>query len=134
MITQHHADARVNHFGRNAVAILVGHARYWIPATAVQIGESRTHRFDLFGTLACGCCSREREWPRHAVDHEHLAELFAAINETRRAIEIRRVDEIDIGLWRLGDVRVGRDNRLCKSLCIHDVLPRTRRPGNAPVA
>ncbi|HEX8850507.1 MAG TPA: hypothetical protein VF761_13330, partial [Gemmatimonadaceae bacterium] len=34
-----------------------------------------------------------------------------AVDHARRAVAVRRVDEVEVGVGRLGDVRVGRDDR-----------------------
>src|SRR6202050_1636146 len=54
MVAEDHADGRVDHFGGDAVAILIGHARVGIPSAAMHFRKLCAYRPQLARILARG--------------------------------------------------------------------------------
>ena len=111
VVAQHHADRRIDHLGRDAVANLLGQARFGVPSTAVQLLELGSEDADLLGRLAGRRHQAHRHGFAHPLDDEDVAHPLAAVDESRGPIPPLGVDVIDIGAGGLGDVRVGGDDR-----------------------
>ena len=103
MIAEHHADGRIDDFRRDAVALLVGHARLGIPSAAMQVLELDAEHGELLGALAGGGGQADRDRAAHPVDHEDVAEFFVAYHPRRDVFELV-IDPIDVSAGRLGDV------------------------------
>ena len=111
VVAEHHPDGRVDHLGGHAVGGLVGEAGRRVPAATVEVLEPVAGLPDLLGRLAGGGRGAEHDRALEAVDHEHVAEL-AGVDEPGRPVPPGRVDVVDVRARRLGDVGVGRDDRL----------------------
>jgi hypothetical protein len=111
MVAQHHADRRVQDLGRHAVAILIGQPRVRIPAATVELIEPGAEHGELLRTLAGGGHEPHRNRLREPLDDEEIAAL-RIVHHVRRAIAESRLDPIEVRVRRLGDVRVGGDDRL----------------------
>ncbi len=122
MVADHHADGRVDHFGGDAVAILLRHARRGVPAAAVHLVEAHAGRADLLRRLAGRRHEPHRHRRRQTLDEERVAELVHVLHHRRLRLPLR-LDVVDVGVRRLGDVGVGGDDGV-----VHGVLLRTRRP------
>src|SRR5581483_1648629 len=92
------------------VAILVGHPRLAVPATAVEFlegGGVHSH----FPRIASGRGhAAHGDLHLHAVDHEHVAAGGAPLH-VRGDVAVLGVDVVDVAVGRLGDVGIRR-NRL----------------------
>src|SRR5438477_1527743 len=127
VVADRHADRRVDDLGCDAVPLLIGEPRLGVPAAAVKLLEARPHEPDLLRRLPRRSDDAQRDRHLEALDDEHVARALDVL-ETRRAVAVRRVDVVDIGVRRLGHVRVGRDDRVA-----HDARPpRSTRPGSGP--
>ena len=120
MVAEHHADGRVEDLGRHAVALLIGEPRLGIPAAAVHVLEAGAEHRQLLGALAGGGDEAHRDRLVDALDDEEVAALRVA-DDVGRAVLKRRVDPVDVRVRRLGDVRVGGDDRFRhrRLLCCH---------------
>src|SRR5581483_9506062 len=128
VVAELHADRRVDDLGGDAVAFLVGEAGLRVPAAAVQVLELHAHHADLLRGLAGGGHQAHGDGRLHAVDDEEVADVLAAVDHLGRLVAPRRVDVVDVGARRLGDVRVGRDDGIAQPCA-----PLTSFPGRAPV-
>src|SRR5947208_7442268 len=117
-----HADGGVQHLGRDAVAQLVGEAGFRVPAAAVQAFEPHSGDPDLFRRLARRRHQAHRHRRLHPGDDEQVADVFAHELEMRSLIAPLGVDAVDVGVGRLGDVRIGGDHGK-----VHDLDRRPRR-------
>src|SRR5229473_3981672 len=52
-----------------------------------------------------------RDRPLHPIDHEQIA-LAIVTHHVRRAVPELGIDIVDVGVWRFGDMRIRRDDRL----------------------
>jgi len=127
VVADRHPDRRVDHLGGDAVAGLVGDARFGVPAAAVEVLEARAHQADLLRRLAGSRDDAEGDRRLHPFDHEDVAHALDVL-DVRRAVAELRVDVVDEGVRRLGHVRVGRDDRVGHRAC----PPRSTRPGSGP--
>ena len=110
MIAQHHADGRVEDLRGHAVAILIDQPRVRIPAAAMELLEPDAEHGQVLGPLPGRGHETHRNGLREPLDDEEIAALRIA-HDVRRAIAELRVDPVDVGVGRLGDVRVGGDDR-----------------------
>ena len=104
-------DGRVDDLAAHAVAVLVGQAGVGVPAAPVQLVEVHAQHGDLLGRLA----------RRGHQAHGHRASAIPGITkqvaglvvvaQVRGPVAERRVDVVDVAVRRLGDVRVGREDR-----------------------
>ena len=108
VVAQHHPHGRVDDLRGHAVAILILEPRGRIPPTAVHLLEADAGDADLLGGLAGGGDETHRYRSTHPFDREAVAYPFDEDHPWRTITE-RRVDEVDVGLGWLGDVRVGGD-------------------------
>src|SRR5262249_39921976 len=109
MIAQHHADARVEDLRRHAITILIGQARVWIPAAAMELLEPGAEHRQLLGALAGRRHEPHRDRLVQPLDDEEVSALFIT-DDVGRAIAELRVDPGDVRVGRLCDVRGGRDD------------------------
>src|ERR1700685_3615332 len=111
MVAEDHADRRIDHFGGDAIAILIGHARVGIPSAAMHLRKLRADRPQLARVLARGRCQRDVDRTREVLDDEHIAQLLV-VDHVRSGILILVIDSIDVSVGWLGDMRVRGDNWL----------------------
>jgi hypothetical protein len=111
VVAQDHADGGIDDLGGHAVTQLIGEARRGIPAAAVEIGEVIALHADLVRCFAGGGRGADVDGVLEPVDDEHVA-VGSGVDHARCAVEERLVDVVDVGAGRLGDVRVGRDDRI----------------------
>jgi hypothetical protein len=120
MVAEHHADRRVEHLGRDAVALLVREARRRVPAATVHVVKARAELRQLLRRLARGGDQAHRDRLVDALDDEEIPALRIP-DHVQRAVPEARLDPRRIGVRRLRDVRVGGDDRfrhgrlLCRS-------------------
>jgi hypothetical protein len=111
MVAQHHADGRVQDLRRHAIAILIGQPRVRIPAAAMELLEPGAEHGQLLGTLPGRGHQPHRDGLRKPLDDEEITALRIT-HDVRRTVAEFRVDPVDVRVRRLGDVRVGGDDRL----------------------
>jgi hypothetical protein len=109
MIAEQHANRGVDHFGVDAVALLVGHASFWIPSATMQVLELRAEHLQVFGILAGRCDETHRDWFLHPLDHKDVAHLIV-VDHVRSGVLVLMVDTIDVTARRLRDVGIGGNN------------------------
>ena len=109
-VADQHADGGIDEFGGDAVLVHIGDTVFRIPAAAVQFGEPVTFDADVFRSLAGRCQRIQPDRIGEALDQIFVATAFLVIDDMRRAIAIGRVDEIDIAVRRLDNMRI-RGNR-----------------------
>ena len=111
VVAEQHAHRRIDHLGRDAVEILVGEAGDRVPAAAPEILEALAGvEADLFGRAAGRGDQPERHEALAPVDQHHVAEGLVVVHAGRPIPELR-IDAVDVGAGRFGDVRVRRDAR-----------------------
>ena len=129
MVAEHHPDRRIQDLGRHAVTVLIGEPRVRIPAAAMEILEPRAEHREVLRALPGSRDEPHGDRLVEAVDDEEVTAL-RIVHHVRRAVAKALVDPIDVGAGRLGDVRVGGDDRLRHA----QRLPARRTvPGLAPV-
>jgi len=111
-VAQHHADGRVDDFGRDPVGVLLGDASGGVPPAPVQLLETRALGADLRRILAGRGDQPHRDRHGRALDLEDVAQLLTTIDEAGRSVAPTRIDVVGVGVRCLGDVRVGRDDRV----------------------
>ena len=111
VVAQQHAHRGIDDFGGHAVAVLIGHAGIRIPAATMQVAEFHTGLGDLLRSLAGGSDQTQVDRPLHAVDLEGVALSFDR-DEARRLVAPGPVDMGEVGIGRLGDMRISRDDRV----------------------
>src|SRR5215831_7100037 len=110
VVAELHPDGRVQHLGRDPVASLIGEAGLGIPAAPVQVLESHASDADLLRGLARRGHQPHRYGRLHPRDHEEITDLVAHELEARGVVAVLGVDAVDVGVGRLGDVRIGGDH------------------------
>ena len=106
VIADQHADGRIDQFGADAVAILVGQPHFRVPSALVQIVEPGAADPDVFRRDAGRGNEAERHRRLHAVDHERVAHFLQA-DDLGRPLAKGRVDIVAVAVGRLRDVRIG---------------------------
>ena len=112
MITENHADARIDDLGGDAIAILVRHPCFRIPSAAMQVrklGELGRGGKLLRG-YSRGRDQTHRDGLLHPFDDVGIAALLLPY-DTGRDILVFLVDTRRVGVRRLHDMRVRRDDR-----------------------
>ncbi len=110
VVADHHADGRVDHLGADAVARLVREPGLGVPAAAVQVLEAGPEHGELRRRLTRRGDEPHRDGLVEAVDDEEIAAL-GVVHESGSPVPEARVDPGGVGVGRLGDVRVGGDDR-----------------------
>ena len=111
-VAEHHAHRGVDDLGGDAVGILLGEPRRRVPSTAVELLEAGALGADLGGVLAGGGDQTHGDRHRGTLHHEHVAHRVATVHHVWSTVAPGRVDEVGVGVRRLGDVRVGGDDRV----------------------
>ena len=79
VVADHHADRRIDDLGGDAIAHLIGEARFRVPAAAMQLVEAYAHEADVLGGLPGRSHDAHRDRRLHAIDHEHVADAVDVV-------------------------------------------------------
>jgi hypothetical protein len=111
VVAEHHAHGGVEDLADDAIAVLVCGSLRRVPPAAVQLVEGDAHHRDLLGRLPRGGHEAHGHGlALEAGDHEDVTGGVVPVH-VGRSIAEGRIDAVDVGVGRLGDVRVGRDAR-----------------------
>ena len=123
VVAEHHADGRVDDLGGDAVAVLVGHAA---PRDPSRRGAARRTSRRARGSPRPACRPRRRGPSAPGVFMPSMTNTSPTPSPPSTICgALSRhagVDVVDVGVRRLGDVRVGRDDRI-RGPCLPCVPP-----------
>ena len=109
MVAQDHADRRIDHLGRDTVAVLFLQPLFGIPTTGMQLFPRHEDvRVDLVGGPAGRGHHAIGQSAATVVDRHRGAHRLVG-DRDRCPITELGIDAIDVTVSRFGDVRVGRD-------------------------
>jgi hypothetical protein len=111
VVAEDHADRRVEDLAGDPVAVLVGEPRVRIEPAGVPVVEAAAEPDVLRLLAGRGDEADREERVLHPRDHVSVADSVL-VDDVRGAVAVRRVDVARVGLGVLGDVRVGRVDRV----------------------
>ena len=120
VVTEHHAESRIDYLCGDPVAILIEQPRLGIPAAAMKIVEGPRRIGQLFGREARRRRQGDRDLSRQSVDQVDAATILVH-PELRCLVAPFRLEIIAVAARRFGNVRVGR-NRLYGGDALHGTL------------
>ena len=107
MITEHHANRRIDKLRRDAVFFLIDDPELRVPTTLPQIAEFHAVGRNFSRVLASRCNQPHRDRCTEPINHKDIANFVHRRHVRRRAL-ILRVDIVNVAVGRLGNVRVRR--------------------------
>ena len=135
VVADHHPDRRVDDLGRHAVADLVGDARRWRPSPERWISSNSTPDSVSSSAGLPAAATRPMAIGFFIPGTTNRSPRLSSRDHVRRLVAERRVDVGRVAVRRLGDVRVGADDRVLERhgdpLIVPPTVRRCAGPGRS---
>ena len=129
VVADGHTNGGIEDLRCHPVALLIGHARVGVPAAPVEVFELHPRQAQLLRRLAGRGHEAHRDRYLQTLHMEDVARLARVLQHRRLRLPLR-VDVVDVGMGRLRDVGIRRDDRIARAH--RDSLSRLRTPTTPP--